>query len=144
MKLNVMCTSSGLVPLYDEDYEQKRKLKVGKEYEVTIKERRNPKFHRLYFALINCSWEFLNEARRSFFKEDVEIFRKTVEIAAGHYELVYSIGRKEWVQVPKSIAFDKLNESDFHNLYERCKDVIYNIFIPEVNKEEFEQKLMWF
>lgn len=144
MKINVICTASGLVPLYDSDYEEKRKLRNGTEYEVTVKERRNPKFHRLYFSLIHCAWEYLDERQRVFFKEDVDAFRKTVEVAAGHFEPCYSIARREWLEVPKSVAFDKLGEGDFHELYERVKDVIYNVFIPQVNKAEFEQQLKWF
>ena len=144
MKLNVRCTSSGLIPLYDDDYEQKRKLKIGKEYEVTIRELRNPQFNRLYFALINCAWEYLTEQQRAFFKENVELFRKAVQVAAGHYEPCYSITRREWLEVPKSIAFDKLSESEFSSLYERVREVIYQTFIPNINKQEFEEQLKYF
>ena len=144
MKLNVVNTATGFVPETDSDYEAKRKLKRGAVYEITVKEMRNPKFHRLYFSLINLSWEYLSEPQRAFFKEDVNAFRKTVEVAAGHFEPVYSVARQSWLEMPKSIAFDKLSESDFHDLYERVKDVIYQTFIPNVNKEEFEQQLKWF
>lgn len=136
-----MCTPTGLKPLYDEDYDQKKMLKVGTVYEATIKELRNVAFHRKYFSLVNLSWEYLNEQQRAFFKEDVNAFRKTVEIAAGHYEPVYSVARQSWLEVPKSIAFDKLSESDFEKLYERVKNVLFQTFIPQVNRDEFEYVL---
>lgn len=138
MKLKLMCTPTGLKPMYDEDYDKKKMLKVGTVYEATIKEMRNVAFHRKYFSLINLAWEYLDEHQRAFFKEDVNAFRKTVEVAAGHYEPVYSVSRKAWLEVPKSIAFDKLDEASFHELYERVKDVIFRFFIPSVNKDEFE------
>lgn len=138
MKIKLMCTPSGLKPMYDADYEEKKRLKVGKVYEATIRELRNVGFHRKYFSLINLAWEFLSEEQRAFFNENVDIFRKTAEIAAGHYELVYSVARHSWLEIPKSIAFDKLSESDFENLYNRIKDVIFITFIPEANKEQFE------
>lgn len=136
-----MCTPTGLKPMYDEDYDKKKMLKVGTVYEVTVKELRNVAFHRKYFSLINLAWEYLDEHQRSFFKEDVNAFRKTVEVAAGHYEPVYSVARQSWLEVPKSIAFDKLSESDFEQLYEKVKTVIFNTFIPYVNRDNFEYVL---
>ena len=127
--------------MYDEDYDSKKMLKVGNVYEATIKEMRNVAFHRKYFSLINLAWEYLNEQQRNFFKEDVNVFRKTVEIAAGHYEPVYSVARQSWLEVPKSIAFDKLSESDFEQLYEKVKTVIFQTFIPSSVKDEFEYVL---
>ena len=136
-----MCTPTGLKPMYDEDYDSKKMLKVGAVYEATIKEMRNVAFHRKYFSLINLAWEYLNEQQRTFFKDDVNAFRKTVEVAAGHYEPVYSVARHSWLEVPKSIAFDKLSESDFEQLYEKVKSVIFRTFIPDSVKDEFEYVL---
>jgi len=144
MKLKLMCTPTGLKPMYDEDYDNKKMLKVGTVYEATIKEMRNVAFHRKYFSLINLAWEYLDERQRAFFKEDVNAFRKTVEVAAGHYEPVYSVARHSWLEVPKSIAFDKLSESDFEQLYEKVKTVIFQTFIPQVKRDEFEQQLRFF
>lgn len=141
MKLNLVCTSEGFRVATDADYEQKRKLKKGAVYECTIKQNRNYKFHKLYFALIGMSWEYLTEDQRVFFHDNVDLFRKTVEVAAGHCDLCYSIARREWIEIPKSISFHKLDESSFGDLYEKVKNVIYNLFIPNINKEEFEQNL---
>ena len=144
MKIKLVCTSEGFKCYDDEDFEKKKTIKRGTVVEATIKEFRNLKFHRLYFALINCSWEYLTEEQRAFFKEDVELYRKTVQVAAGHYEPVYSVKRMEWLEVPKSIAFDKLSEAEFSSLYERVRDVIYTTFIPNINKKEFEEQLKFF
>ena len=144
MKIKLVCTSEGFKCYEDEDFEKKKTIKRGTVVEATIKEYRNLKFHRLYFALINCAWEYLTEAQRAFFKENVDLFRETVQIAAGHYEPCYSLSRQEWFEKPKSIAFDKLSESDFHLLYERVKEVIYTTFIPNINKKEFEENLRLF
>ena len=45
-------TVEGLKPLYDDDYEEKRKLKIGEVYKADIKpmKPRNLQFHRKYFA----------------------------------------------------------------------------------------------
>lgn len=144
MKINLVNTSEGFKCATDDDFEKKRLLKKGVTYECTIKEKRNLKFHRLYFSLINCAWSYLNEEQQSFFKNNEDVFRKCVEVAAGHYELCYSFARKEWIECPKSIAFDKLTESDFSTLYERVKDVLYNIFLKSINKEQFENQLKYY
>ena len=144
MKLLLLNTASGLIPCYDEDYDEKKKLKKGVTYEATIKLVRNPQFLRKYFALINCAWEYLTEAQQVFFKNNKEVFRKTIEVAAGHCELHYSIERREWLEIPKSISFEKMDEAEFSTLYERVKDVLFEIFLKSVNREEFENQLMYF
>lgn len=138
MRINLVVTSEVFRCATDDDYEKKRTLKRGMVVECVVKEHRNYQFLKLYFSLINLSWEYLNEQQREFFHDSVEAFRKTVEVAAGHFEPVYNVTRKEWVEVPKSIAFDKLTEADFHELYEKVKDVIFRTFIPNVNRDEFE------
>lgn len=137
MELNLLNTAGGLVPCDDNDYEEKRKLKVGQIYKATIKLNRNYRLHRKYFALINCAWAYQNERQTDFFKGSVEIFRKTMEMAAGHCERVYSIEHKEWRDIPKSIAFDKMDEAEFRDLYERVKDVLFATALRGVSEEEF-------
>lgn len=141
MELNLLNTAGGLVPCDDNDYEEKRKLKVGQIYKATIKLNRNYRLHRKYFALINCAWAYQNERQTAFFKGSVEIFRKTMEMAAGHCERVYSIEHKEWQDVPKSIAFDKMDEAEFRDLYERVKDVLFATALRGVSEEEFLEAL---
>lgn len=144
MKINLVVTSEGFRCASDDDFEKKKTLKRGSVVECVIREFRNYQFHRLYFAMINLSWEYLTEQQREFFHENVDAFRKTVEVAAGHYEPVYSVSRQTWLEVPKSIAFDKLDEASFHELYERVKSVIFQTFIPNVNKEQYEETLRYF
>lgn len=144
MKLHVLNTSQGLVPLYDDDYEEKRKLKIGEKYSVEIKKARNIRFHRLYFALINCAWEYLNEAQSEFFHNNKTVFRKSLEVSAGHCDKVFSFKLKDWVDIPKSISFDKMSEFEFRELYERVKDVIFNTILRTITVEEFESNLINF
>jgi hypothetical protein len=137
MKLFVQNTARGLVPMYDEDYEEKRKLKIGKVYEVKIRLARNYEFHKKYFSLITCAWEYQNEKTTAHFKNNIEMFRKTIEIAAGNCDSVYSIARKEWIEIPKSIAFENMDEAEFQELYERVKDVLFSVFLKNIKEEEF-------
>lgn len=144
MKLNVINTSTGFIPETQADSDLKAKLHIGHTYEVSLKHVRNPKFHRLYFALINCAWQHLDPKWRSFFGENIECFRKTVEVSAGHYEHIYSPSRREWIQVPKSISFESISETDFSSLYERVRQVLFEHFLLHVSMDEFDKELKYF
>lgn len=143
MKLLVINTPRGLVPLGDDDYEEKKKLKLGQTYSVEVKVVRNVDFHRKYFALIAYAWEFLNEQETERFKNK-ENFRKYIEIAAGHCEVIFHPRLQEFVEIPKSIAFAKMDNTAFSDLYGRVKDVIFSIIGDRVTQEEFERLLIDF
>lgn len=140
MKLFVKNTISGLVPCDDNDYEEKKKLKLGDVYQITISRPRNYEFHKKYFALINCAWECLSEKQTEFFK-DINNFRKTMELAAGHSEMVYSINRKEFIEQVLSIAFDKMDNDQFQDLYNRVFDVILKYPLKNISQEDFINNL---
>lgn len=143
MKLLVVNTPRGLVPLGDDDYEEKKKLKLGQTYSVEVKVARNVDFHRKYFALIAYAWEFLNEQEEERFKTK-DNFRKYLEMAAGHCDVIFHPRLQEFVEIPKSISFGSMDNTAFSGLYERVKDVIFSIIGDRVTREEFERLLVDF
>ena len=144
MKLNLFCTPTGLKPLYDADYEEKKKLKVGQTYVAEIRLVRNPDFLRKFFALINLSWEILPESQHKGFKENKELWRRYVTVAAGYSDVFYSPKLREFVEIPKSISFDKMDEAEFRDLYEAVKNVIWSIIQRFISEEEFDRLLVEF
>lgn len=143
MKLMVVNTPRGFVPFGDDDFSIKSRLKLGATYSVDVKVARNVEFHRKYFAMIAYAWEFLteNEVRAFITKEG---FRKSIEVAAGHYQPQYNIATKEYDHVPKSIAFSEMDETAFSDLYGRVKDVIFSLIGGRVTEEEFERLMLDF
>ena len=139
----VINTPRGLVPVGDDDYEEKRKLKLGETYSVEIKVARNLDFHRKYFALISYAYEFLNEAETAKFKTK-ENFRKYLELLAGHCEVIYHPRFNEFVEIPKSIAFAKMDNAEFDDLYKRVKDAVFSLIGDRVSEEQFERLLLEF
>lgn len=133
----------GLVPCYNEDYTEKQKLKLGKYYEAEIKLVRNVRFHRKFFALLNLSFQYLPERTQNGFRS-VEGFRQYVTVAAGYYDTYYSPRLKEFVEIPKSIKFSSMDEAEFGDFYEKCKDVIWTMIGSYVTAEQFEQQLLNF
>ena len=143
MKLLVINTPRGLVPLGDDDYDEKKKLKLGQTYSVEVKVARNVDFHRKYFALISYAWEFLNEQETERFRTK-ENFRKYVEVAAGHCDVIFHPRLQEYVEIPKSISFGKMDNAEFSDLYKRVKDVIFSIIGNRVTQDQFERLLLDF
>lgn len=143
MVIYLLNTAVGLKPLYDPDFEEKKKLRVGETYRATINVPRNLAFHRKYFALINCAWEHLTEEQQKPFV-NTEQFRKYLEVAAGHFDLWHSPDYGIDLRIPKSISFGKMDEAEFGELYERIKDVLFTRFLSHISEEEFEQNLINF
>lgn len=126
MDIYVRCEPQGLVPLYEEDYEKRKRLKTGQTYRVTVKKARNTALHNRYMLLVRMGWAYLGERKQQYFGS-VDGFRYSVEIAAGYYEPVYNIRKKEFEQRVKSIAFDKMDELEFRELYDAVRNVILEL-----------------
>lgn len=122
--------------MYDDDYQEKNRLKLGAVYKAKITVERNPDFHRKYFGMINCAWECLSESGQEFFKSK-DGFRKSVQIAAGHCDVVYSIKRAEWIEEARSISFGKMSQDEFEKLYSGVLDVILKILSKRISHERF-------
>jgi hypothetical protein len=129
--------------LDDDDYDEKKKLKLGQTYSVEVKVARNVDFHRKYFSLIAYAWEFLDERETATFRSK-DNFRKYLEISAGHCDVIFHPRLQEFVEIPKSISFGKMNNTAFSELYERVKDVIFSIIGDRVTRDEFERLLIDF
>ncbi len=149
MKLLLHNTQHGLVPMYDQDFEEKKKLKIGSDYQAEIKLARNIAFHRKYFGMIECAWYLLTERQRIFFGGATygesfgkENFRKAMQISSGLFDLVYDVKGRCWQKSVKSIAFHKMDEGEFENLYHAVYDTIMDILAANgTTKEEFDKMI---
>lgn len=131
------------MPCYDDDYESKKRLKIGTVYKCEIKEYRNYDFFKKYHALISCAFEFLTEQQKEFIHSK-ENFRKTLQIAAGWSDTYYSIQRKEWVEESKSISFSAMSEDEFQQLYDNVRNILFSTFLTKVSQDDFNRELLNF
>jgi len=120
--------------VYDSDFESLRKMPVGREYEVEIKNRRNYKFHKKFFALINLVYQ--NQEHYN----NLNHLRSDLIKASGFYEERTSFDG-ELITEAKSIKFSKMDEIEFNDLYNRVIDTVVKYFnfdkeliIDNVNK----------
>ena len=116
MKLYLKNTLQGLTPLYPADHEEKKRLKIGEEYEAEIRRPRNYLFHKKFFALVNVGW---NNTQLDM---PFETYRRYVTMKAGYFK-IYKTPKGELVE-PESIGFASMDQSTFEELYSRVLDVI--------------------
>lgn len=126
--------------MYDEDFDEKKKLTVGQAYECDVKVLRNVRFHRKAFALLNAAWSLMNEHQQAGWRSK-DGFRNYLTVAAGHYDVYFNHRLQTFVELPRSWSFDKMDEAEFSALYDRMKDVIFAVLGNRVTEEIFDKVL---
>ena len=134
MIISIVKKGFNLIAAFDSDSEKLAKLKPNEIYQCEIKQPRNAKLHRKFFALINMIFE------NQEIYNSKDRLRKDLLIESGYYI--------EWVDFKgvqrieaKSISFAKINTFDFEILYNRVLNQIVKHFnfdkekiIENVNK----------
>jgi len=136
MKLLVIKTPRGLLPVYDSDMEIYSKIPMNKEFEIEYVKKRNLKFHKKYFALLKLAFENQSDYRL------LEDLRRDVIITAGWYDETVSVITGEVLKVAKSISFAQMDEVEFSQLYEKTKDVISRWL--GIDNETIDNEIMQF
>ena len=128
MKFTCIKIDGNFIPAYNEDHEKAQKLKNGEEYEFTVKQPRNPKFHRKFFAMIKTCFE-----NQEHF-EDMEELRAYLTMKAGFYKSV--VTPTGIMTLPKSISFEKMDDLEFNDLYGKVLDVVIKFLKCDANDFE--------
>ena len=116
MKIFVRNTLTGLIPLYPSDQIEKRKLKLGEDYECDIVRPRNLAYHKKFFALLNVGHE------NTKLDMPFETYRKYLIMKAGFFT-AYTTPKGIYYD-PDSISFASMDEDEFHDVYSRVMDKI--------------------
>lgn len=96
---------------------------------VTVRRVRNPRFHRLFFALMNLVWQHQD---RFVSREALLTY---VKIGVGHVEtVILDDGRT--VYIPKSISFAKLDEHDFRKFFDAVVRLLVERVLPGWNADD--------
>jgi hypothetical protein len=112
-----------------------KKYKLGDVIELEHKARRNVKFHRKYFAMLNLT--FQNQE----LTQNENDFREAVQIAAGYFHYQKQLDGSE-VKRSDSISFEKMDDVTFADLYSKVFDVCLKIL--GCKSEELEMELLRF
>ena len=135
MDIYLLNTAHGLVPLYDDDFEEKKKLKIGETYKSKIVRPRNIFFHKKTMALFKIGCDNSKSVTMPF-----NSYRKYATIKAG-YANVYQTPKGLFVEA-ESLAFDSMDEDRFQDVYNHVLTFI--ILDTGADKEFIEQHLLSF
>lgn len=131
-----------LIPAYEADREKFNKIGDGEIVVCDLDDRRNLRFHRKYFAMLNFVFENMSEDLRERIPS-VEVLRSEIMRIMGKVEVYYTLDGKRML-IPESISFAKMGEKKFQKVYSDTIDVCLKYFLPEVNKEDFQLELLNF
>jgi len=125
---------SKIVPEFSSDYEALSKIKNNTTYKIKIVKPRNVKFHRKYFALLNCYFD----NQHTFL--EMEDLREWVQMTAGFLKVVTT--PTGTIYKAKSINFASMDEIAFSELYNKSMDVILKQLGCE--QSELEEQILNF
>lgn len=123
-----------LVPMDDQAQESLKRIKAGTDCWCEVRVARDPIRHRRYFALLTLTFE--NQEQYTNF----EIFRKAVQIAAGHVEEIITLEGEVMLQA-KSICFEQLDEVGFSKVYTETLTVCAKI-LGDMGLDDLEYEVM--
>lgn len=143
MKILCIVTENGLVPKYDSDREEFRNLKRNTDVLVEVGQKRNYEFHKKFFALLKLTYDNFPEwLEDSLNVHSVEDLRTRLKVDLGLYEVSH-YGNQS-VIIPKSIAFDKMDETEFEKFYRSSVNHILKNYLKGVNNEQIEEEIWKF
>lgn len=132
---------AGLVPSDASAAEWLQRIGVGKPVNATVRQPRNGKFHRKFFAMLdvaysNHEWPEV-ETKWGRVRTSRQLFRKYVIVKAGHYEADLT-PHGEVRAEPKSISWAQMDEAEFSQLYSDVLDVILAEFLSNWTTGDME------
>lgn len=105
------------------------KIKFGTDVQVEIKRPRNLYHHRKFWALANLV------ADNQEHYETPEQVVAALKAATGHCDWFPMKDGEHMVAIPKSIAFHKMDQTEFEAFYDRCIQVVAKHFLPGVESD---------
>lgn len=134
MKLLMSKQFSTLRPVDEAGEDALRKIKNGALVQVEVKQPRNVQHHRLYWALMSLIAE--NTDRYP----DAETVSDAVKISVGlRTEIHLPDGTIGFI--PGSIAFSKMDQTEFSAFFDRVCDAVAKYFLPGVTSADLKREV---
>ncbi len=117
----VKCLNGSFKLCFDSDFEKAKKIPLNEPFTVTYVKKRNARFHKKFFALINMVYQ--NQELYNNYDE----LREHLTIASGYFNLTHDLDGCEQKKA-KSISFASMDETEFSDLYNAVIDTIIKYF----------------
>ncbi len=125
---------TGLAPIDLAGENELHKLKIGAVVLVEVKQKRNVKMLRLYWALVDTVFE--NQSRY----ETKEQLHNALKLCAGVYDII-TLPNGQQFRVPGSIAFHKMDDIEFRTFWNRVCDLIAQYFLPGIEGDALKAEI---
>lgn len=116
----------GFFPVDDEGAEVLHKVKTGREVSGDIKQKRHPKHHRLFFAIL----KFLRLHAERFENMPTDKIKDAVKLATGLADTFIDAETGETYYVLRSISWASMDETEFTRFFDQACLVIANRWMP--------------
>lgn len=135
--MDIYCrvTAAGLVPLYDSDHDETKRLKVGSTVLCSVKRPRNYEFHKKFFALVRLCLENLPETlARDLDVHNLEDMLSCFKMDLGLFRVLTHGGRQ--VVRLESISFASMDNTEFEAFYNRCVDLVQYVYLNGIDRQD--------
>ncbi len=107
--------------------------KIGDTFRMEKRKPRVGKHSAKYWVLCHAIAEAVGPSVTA------ELISDTLKMRTGHCNVIQT--RRGEVRTPKSIAFDKMDQTEFSAFYERCLAVIRENFLPGAADSDLKQHI---
>lgn len=116
----------GLFPVDDEGTGVLFKIKLGKEVGCEVIQRRNPKHHRLFFAIL----KFIKEHCERFEPTPIEKIKDAVKLATGLADTFIDAETGKTYYVLRSMSWASMDQIEFNRFFDDATQVIATRWMP--------------
>ncbi|OOF58313.1 DUF1367 family protein [Rodentibacter genomosp. 2] len=128
-------------PANETEAEALQKFRNGEQYEIEIKQSRNPAFHRKVFAFFNFCFEHwsVDKTEWQYFDErkQFDTFRKNLTVLAGYKEVTYTLDGSLRVEA-QSLSYGNMEQGEF----EQCYSALINAALKHVFSDTTDENVI--
>lgn len=112
------------------DEEDQKALNGCDEIIFELVKKRSAGNHRRYFAFIKTAFDMQDHF------DSPEIFRKYIEVQAGHFDMVISPKTGDTAYWPRSISWEKLDEAEFKRLFNEVVNAFLKVYQHKLSDDD--------
>mgnify|MGYP001616039350 FL=1 len=134
--MKIICRKDlgSLIPVDEAGEEALRQIKNGDLIHIEVKRTRNINHHRKYWAMVHLV--FANQSRY----ETPQLLHSALKISSGHYDML-TMPNGHVYKIPKSTSFEKMDQIEFSQYYDRVCDLVAKYFLPGVDVESLKSEI---
>lgn len=136
--MDIFCkvTPHGLVPLYDSDYDLKKRLRVGSVVKCKVSNPRNYEHHKKFFALVRLTFDNLPSNLAEYFKvHNEEDMLRRFKRDLGYFKTSLNERGEKEIEY-QSISFSAMEQHEFERFYNQCIDLVLYKYLKGIDKED--------